>query len=108
MGVQLDKMFGAKPSFLRIEPGQCLVPPQFVLYGTRIRDLEVYEDDVWLISYPRTGKFPSKSLVTNFHRSVFFNRPPLANRRQQLGAGDGVVYRERFRLRESENFSGRT
>lgn len=57
VGQRMDKMFGVKSSFLRVEPGHCLLPPQFVFYGTKIRDMEIYEDDVWLVSYPRTGNF---------------------------------------------------
>lgn len=56
VGARLDKMFGVKSSFLRVEPSHCLLPPQFVFLGPRIRDMTVYEDDVWMVSYPRTGK----------------------------------------------------
>lgn len=59
VGRRLDKMFGVKPSFLRVEPGHCLLPPQFVFHGVNIRDMEIYDDDVWMISYPRTGKIRS-------------------------------------------------
>lgn len=57
LGPKLDKMFGVKYSFLRVKPSNALLPPNYVFVGPRIRDLEVYEDDVWLVSYPRTGKF---------------------------------------------------
>lgn len=63
VGEKLDKMYGVKPSFLRVEPGNCLLPPQFVFHGTKIRDMEVYDDDVWMVSYPRTGKIRSKSIL---------------------------------------------
>ena len=56
LGTKLDKMFGVKYSFLQVKPGKSLLPPQYVFVGPRIRDLEVREDDVWLVSYPRTGK----------------------------------------------------
>ncbi|XP_076240816.1 sulfotransferase 2 [Calliopsis andreniformis] len=63
VGRRLDKFFGIKSSFMRVEPSNCLLPPQFVFYATRIRDLEVYEDDVWLISYPRTGSHWVQEMV---------------------------------------------
>ncbi|XP_015516478.1 luciferin sulfotransferase-like [Neodiprion lecontei] len=55
IGKKLDVMFGVKNSFVRVEPGSCLLPPQYALYGPKIRDMEIREDDVWLVSYPRTG-----------------------------------------------------
>lgn len=57
LGQKLDKMFGVKYSFLRVKPGNCLLPPQYVFIGPRIRDLEIRENDVWLVSYPRTGEY---------------------------------------------------
>lgn len=65
-GERLDRMFGVKSSFLRVQPGNCLLPPQFVFYGTKIRDMEVYDDDVWMISYPRTGNEKKKRKNANF------------------------------------------
>lgn len=61
VGQKLDKMYGVKPSFLRVKPGNCLLPPQFVFHGAKIRDMEIYDDDVWMVSYPRTGKIRSRS-----------------------------------------------
>ena len=57
LGQKLDKMFGVKYSFLKVKPGNCLLPPQYVFIGPRIRDLEIRDSDVWLVSYPRTGWF---------------------------------------------------
>jgi len=61
-GRKLDEMFGVKPSFLKVQPGNCLLPLQFVFYAQKIRDLTIYEDDVWMISYPRTGKYFNNSI----------------------------------------------
>ncbi|XP_012281586.1 sulfotransferase family cytosolic 1B member 1 [Orussus abietinus] len=63
VGDKLDEIFKVKRSFLRVHPGECLVPPQFVFYGKRIRDLEVRQDDVWLVSYPRTGSHWAQEMV---------------------------------------------
>lgn len=57
MAEKMDKMFGVKGSFLRVQPGNCLLPPQYVLLGKRIKDMEIRNDDVWMVSYPRTGEF---------------------------------------------------
>ncbi|XP_076651407.1 sulfotransferase 2 [Halictus rubicundus] len=63
IGAKLDKIFGAKPSFFRVQPGNCVLPPHFAFYGSRIRDMEVYEDDVWMVSYPRTGSHWAQEMV---------------------------------------------
>ncbi|XP_058800482.1 luciferin sulfotransferase-like [Phymastichus coffea] len=55
LGRKLDKMFGVKYAFLKVKPGNCLLPPQYVFVGPKIRDLEVRENDFWLVSFPRTG-----------------------------------------------------
>ncbi|XP_048505631.1 luciferin sulfotransferase-like [Athalia rosae] len=55
IGKKLDRMFSVENSFVRVEPGPCVLPPNYALYGPKIRDMEIREDDVWLVSYPRTG-----------------------------------------------------
>lgn len=57
VAARLKRMFGADTNYLRVEPSQWLIPPQFVFLGTTIRDMEIHNDDVWMISYPRTGKY---------------------------------------------------
>ncbi|XP_015594919.1 sulfotransferase family cytosolic 1B member 1 [Cephus cinctus] len=63
IGEKLDKMFGVKPSFVRVNPGQCILPPKYILYGSKIRDMTVYEDDIWLVSYPRTGSHWAQEMI---------------------------------------------
>lgn len=55
-GKKLDEMYGLTPAFLKVQPSCCLLPPQFVFYAQKIRDLKVYEDDTWMVSFPRTGE----------------------------------------------------
>ncbi|KAK2575934.1 hypothetical protein KPH14_007296 [Odynerus spinipes] len=60
---KLDHMFGVRPSFFKAEPGNCLLPPHYVFLAKKIRDMEIYEDDVWIISYPRTGSHWVQEMV---------------------------------------------
>ncbi|XP_014486777.1 PREDICTED: sulfotransferase family cytosolic 1B member 1-like [Dinoponera quadriceps] len=60
---KLDEMYGVNPAFLRVQPSRCLLPPQFVFYAQKIRDLKVYEDDVWMVSFPRTGSHWMQEMV---------------------------------------------
>ncbi|CAL7938171.1 unnamed protein product [Xylocopa violacea] len=100
VGARLDKMFGVKTSFLRVQPGNCLLPPNFVFYGRKIRDMEIYEDDVWLVSYPRTGSHWAQEMVwcigNNFDyenaRTLLVLRNPLLEASTLMVTGDYVEW----------------
>lgn len=56
MAVKLEELFGMEAGgLIEVNPGKVLVPPKFKDVAQRILDLEVRPDDVWLVSYPRTG-----------------------------------------------------
>jgi hypothetical protein len=56
MAVKLEELFGLEGGgLIEVNPGKVLVPPKFKDVAQRILDLEVRPDDVWLVSYPRTG-----------------------------------------------------
>ncbi|XP_066581898.1 luciferin sulfotransferase [Prorops nasuta] len=63
VGEKLDEIFGVKSSFLRVNPGLCLLPPQYVFYAKRIRDMQIRDDDVWMVSFPRTGSHWAQEMV---------------------------------------------
>lgn len=52
---KLDKLFGVENCLIEVNPGNILLPPKYEEIGERILNLEVKFDDVWLVSYPRTG-----------------------------------------------------
>lgn len=54
-GERADKYFGVKGSLIEVTPSKCLMPPQFEGLGQQILDASVRPDDIWLLSYPRTG-----------------------------------------------------
>ncbi|XP_071557247.1 luciferin sulfotransferase-like [Temnothorax nylanderi] len=54
-GEKSDEIFGVKPSLVKVQPSGCLFPAKMIFYAQRIRDMPVYEDDIWMISFPRTG-----------------------------------------------------
>lgn len=56
---RLDDMFGVQHCLIEVNPGKCILPPKYKDMGQRIRNMEVRPDDVWLVSYPRTGKRPT-------------------------------------------------
>jgi len=59
---KLDEIFGTKPSVVKVQPSYCLLPPKIIFYAQKIRDMPVYEDDIWMISFPRTGKYFSNTI----------------------------------------------
>lgn len=52
---KLDELFGVKDCLIEVNPGRVLLPPEYQNIGERIVDLKVRPDDIWLVSYPRTG-----------------------------------------------------
>jgi hypothetical protein len=53
---KIDRFFGRNDNaFVEVIPGNVILPKEFQDIGQSIVDFEVREDDVWLISFPRTG-----------------------------------------------------
>ncbi|KAL1449726.1 hypothetical protein WDU94_002206 [Cyamophila willieti] len=40
-----------------------VVPPKFKEMGEEIYNMEIYPDDVWVVSYPRTGSTWAQEMV---------------------------------------------
>jgi len=60
---RLDDLFGLKNCLIEVNPGKCILPPKYKDMGQRIRNMEVRSDDVWLVSYPRTGSTWAQEMV---------------------------------------------
>ena len=61
---RLDSMFGIPGCLVEVNPGRVLLPPKYIDLGQRIKDLDVRPDDVWVVSYPRTGKLMLENINT--------------------------------------------
>lgn len=55
MGERLDNFFKRKNCFVEVQPGNVIMPRKFSEIGEEVLEFSVRENDVWLISYPRTG-----------------------------------------------------
>ncbi|EAT42076.1 AAEL006344-PB [Aedes aegypti] len=57
------------------KPIHCIMPSKYRLYADRIRNLTVYEDDVWVVTFPKAGTTWTQEMVwltVNLNeRSVF-------------------------------------
>jgi hypothetical protein len=61
---RLESLFGMKDGgLIEINPGRILMPPRFKEVAQRIVNMEVRPDDIWLISYPRTGKLKTATFA---------------------------------------------
>lgn len=57
IGDRLDKFFQRQNGFVEASPGNVIMPRKYADICNEILDSHVREDDVWMISYPRTGTF---------------------------------------------------
>ncbi|GBP27752.1 Estrogen sulfotransferase [Eumeta japonica] len=62
-GEMLDQMFEKKDCMIEINPGRVILPVEFKDIGQDILELPVFEDDVWMCSYPRTGSTWAQEMV---------------------------------------------
>ncbi|XP_014239915.1 sulfotransferase family cytosolic 1B member 1-like [Cimex lectularius] len=60
---KLDSLYGVPNCLIKVNPGGVLLPPKYKELGERIHNMEVHEDDVWLVSYPRTGSTWAQEMV---------------------------------------------
>lgn len=56
VGDKLDGFFQRKNSFIEVNPGHVIMPKKYQDISDEILNTDVRLDDVWMISYPRTGK----------------------------------------------------
>ncbi|XP_039285780.1 luciferin sulfotransferase [Nilaparvata lugens] len=60
---KMDALFKRKDCMIEVNPGSVLLPPKYQDIGERIINLEVRPDDVWLVSFPRTGSTWTQEMV---------------------------------------------
>ncbi|GLV32779.1 Sulfotransferase 2 [Carabus blaptoides fortunei] len=60
---KIDKYFGYKNSLIEVYPNKIYLPEQIEEIGQSILDAPVRKDDIWLLSYPRTGSTWTQEMV---------------------------------------------
>ncbi|XP_073814193.1 sulfotransferase 2 [Musca autumnalis] len=60
---RVDTFYVDKNCFIEVLPGNVIVPRKFMEIGESIRNLKTYSDDVWLVSYPRTGSTWAQEMI---------------------------------------------
>ncbi|KAJ1531903.1 hypothetical protein ONE63_000547 [Megalurothrips usitatus] len=71
---RLDNLFGSKDCLIEVNPGHVIMPPRYQDIGDRIRGLKVRADDVWVVSYPRTGSTWTQEMVWCIGNDLDFER----------------------------------
>lgn len=56
-GEKLDKFFRRENGFVEVNPGNVIMPRKYSEICEEIIDSHVRKDDVWMVSYPRTGEY---------------------------------------------------
>jgi len=65
-GPLVDKFLTAKQAFrdnsiIRVWPPGCVISAEFQHHAEKIRKFTVKEDDVWIITYPKSGEWNGKN-----------------------------------------------
>jgi len=58
-----NALFPKKNCFIEVLPGNFVLPRKFSDIYEEIRELKVFEDDIWLVSYPRTGSTWAQEMI---------------------------------------------
>lgn len=53
---KLDRYFKVKNCFIEVYPGNVLLPAKYSEISDMISNLPIRKDDVYLVSYPRSGR----------------------------------------------------
>lgn len=62
-GDKLDEFFRRANCFVEVQPGAVIMPRKFSELGADCRSTAVRPDDVWLLSYPRSGSTWAQEMV---------------------------------------------
>lgn len=72
VGEKLDSFFQRKNCFIEVNPGHVIMPKKYQDISEEVINSDVRSDDIWMISYPRTGLYQH------------LNDPNCCSRKQQI------------------------
>ena len=68
----LENQTGFQNGFVRFQPSGQVLPREFVKYEKTIMDLEVFESDIWISSFPKCGTTWCQEMVWNIVNNLDF------------------------------------
>lgn len=70
---RLDSFYNKNNNFIEVNPGNVVMPRIYRDIGDQILNFEVRQDDIWMISYPRTGKTTNILCYSEFKKLYLLN-----------------------------------
>ncbi|XP_068081820.1 luciferin sulfotransferase [Anabrus simplex] len=64
---------------VRVSPSDCILPVKYKQFADRIKNFEVREDDVWIVTYPKCGTTWTQEMVWLLINNMDFNRATQEN-----------------------------
>lgn len=65
---RLDSFFNkTNNNFIEVNPGNVVMPRIYRDIGDQVLNFDVRHDDIWMISYPRTGNGERRALLLWMH-----------------------------------------
>lgn len=61
------------------QPVHCIMPSKYRLHADRIRNLPVYEDDVWIVTFPKAGTTWTQEMVWLIDHDLDYNTASSVN-----------------------------
>ncbi|XP_062549710.1 luciferin sulfotransferase-like [Armigeres subalbatus] len=61
------------------QPVHCVMPSRYRMFAEYIRDLTVYEDDVWIVTFPKAGTTWTQEMVWLVHQDLDYKKAASIN-----------------------------
>ncbi|XP_062549712.1 luciferin sulfotransferase-like [Armigeres subalbatus] len=61
------------------KPVHCVMPSMYQKYADRIRELTVYDDDVWIVTFPKAGTTWTQEMVWLIHHDLDYEKASAVN-----------------------------
>ena len=68
----LENQTGFDNGFVRFQPSGQVLPREFIKYEKTIMELEVFENDIWISSFPKSGTTWCQEMVWNIVNNMDF------------------------------------
>lgn len=61
-----------KQGVIRVSPSECILPSGFMEIALKIKNFKVYEDDIWVVSFPKCGSSVTREMVWLLMKNLDF------------------------------------